>query len=233
MTIAASSDARNATTPAISAGVAARWMIDARRANSDGSASAGYASREGSRCRRARAHAVHPEPRPAELDRHRLREHHDTTLRRGVRGVVGQARGVPRTDAMFTIAPPASSSEVERGLAHQEGAGEVDRERAVPVVERQLAGGRERPHAGDVGEHVQTTEPVDGRGHRLGARGRVGDVATQRQRRARCASASSSTSTPATRAPSLVSRSTVARRYRHRRPSPALPVVEAAHWPGS
>ena len=119
---------------------------------------------------------------------------------------------------------------IERGLAHQEGAGEIDGERAVPVVQRELARGRKGSHARDVCKDVKPSELLDGRSD--GSR----TIPGRRRRTAWRAPHPTPGPRPhrgrrtATRAPSLVSRSTVAAPNastgsRHQ----SDPVVEAAH----
>ena len=54
---------------------------------------------------------------------------------------------MPAFDAMLTIAAAAVEQVRERGLAHEERAGEVDADDALPVVERHLVRVREAADA--------------------------------------------------------------------------------------
>ena len=70
----------------------------------------------------------------------------------------GTAR-TPATDATFTMQPRDSTSAGSDRLTHEERAGEVHRQRPVPVVEGHVGRGREPADAGHVHEHV---EPAPG-----------------------------------------------------------------------
>ena len=75
---------------------------------------------------------------------------------------------------------PAAGQQVGEGLAaDQEGAGEVDGDQPVPLVERLLVGVGEREHPGHVDHHVERAQPVDGRGHQFLDAGLGAHVADQ------------------------------------------------------
>ena len=67
-------------------------------------------------------------------------------------------------DDMFTMLPLVFEQMGKRGLAHQERAGQVDREHPVPVLELELVGVIGAQDAGDVAQHVQAAEAFHHRG---------------------------------------------------------------------
>ena len=116
----------------------------------------------------------------------------------------------------------AAGQQVGEGLAaDQEGAGEVDGDQPVPLVQRLLVGVGEREHAGHVDHHVECAQPVDGPADQVArrrlrsSRRRPGRTATRAVprgvRSASSASSSALTSTATTAAPSAASRRAVAR----------------------
>ena len=111
-----------------------------------------------------RTDAVHPQAGSGVLHGQRPGEGEHPTFGRGVgRGprlaLVG-GRGGQVHDV------PAPGQEVgERLSAHEEGAGQVDGEQPVPLVEGLLVGVGKREHAGHVDHDVEGAQPVDRLGH--------------------------------------------------------------------
>ena len=90
---------------------------------------------------------------------------------------------MPAFDAMLTIEPPPVEEVRQRGLADEEGAGEVDADDALPVGERHLVRVGEPADAGAVHDDRGPAEVARHARHRALHRVGVGDVDAVRTRR--------------------------------------------------
>ena len=176
---------------------------------------------------------VHPDPPLDVLVGHRLGQHHHAALRGAVRGAVrlpDQTCGGSDVDDVAAVLEQVGQG----GLAHEERAGEVDVDDALPLLERLFVRVGELADAGDVADDVGRAQVgrdrVDRRASPTACRPRC----TRRPSPCRppstmsaavCSHASTVTSRHATVAPSAPRRRAVAR------PMPAPAPVTMAAFP--
>jgi hypothetical protein len=130
---------------------------------------------------RTRAHRVYPYTAAGELDRHRLRQHHHSPLRRAVSGVV-RRRADPGDRCQVDDGSGRGQQRGEGRLAQQERPGEVDLDDLTPLVNGKLRDRMRRRDPRRVDQHIESPEAGNSLGDRRGARRGVGHITLERCR---------------------------------------------------
>ena len=105
-----------------------------------------------------------------------LGQAHQSELRRAVGGVTEQSHGRGLRRQVDDLAATLVQHDPADGLAHQEGAGQVDRQGGFPIPEGQFLRGRERDDPGRVDQNVDASEGLVHLSHHAIDRGGIGDV---------------------------------------------------------